>query len=69
MENAEVILHASFATDGTCVSIAEKPVWASPQQWYSLLCKLSVNAYEPLAGGRGVFRLSKERLAELKSMQ
>lgn len=69
MTSTEVIIHASFAPDGTCLSIAESPAWATPPQWFKLLSKFAVNSYEPLAGGRGVFRISRERLEELKTMQ
>jgi hypothetical protein len=68
-ESADVIVHASFAPDGSCVSIAHSPAWASPQQWFALLSNYTVNSYRALAGGRGVFVVKRERLEELKSMQ
>jgi hypothetical protein len=67
--NGDVIIHASFAPDGTCIAIGESPAWASPQQWFALLSKYTVNSYRALSGGRGVFVIKRQRLEELKSMQ
>lgn len=66
---SDVIIHASFAPDGTCLAIGESPAWASPQQWFALLSKHTVNSYRALSGGRGVFLIKRQRLEELKSMQ
>lgn len=66
---ADVIVHARFAPDGSCVAIGESPAWASPQQWFKLLSKHTVNSYKVLAGGRGIFSITRQRLDELKSMQ
>ena len=67
--SSDVIIHASFAPDGTCLAIGESPAWASPQQWFALLSKYTVNSYRALSGGRGVFLIKRQRLEELKSMQ
>ncbi|MCX7175787.1 MAG: hypothetical protein NT159_18055 [Proteobacteria bacterium] len=66
---ADVIVHARFAPDGCCVAISESPSWASPQQWFKLLSKHTVNSYQVLAGGRGLFTIDRQRLDELKAMQ
>jgi hypothetical protein len=67
--SSDVIIHASFAPDGTCLAIGESPAWASPQQWFSLLSKHTFNSYKTLSGGRGLFVIKRQRLEELKSMQ
>lgn len=67
--SGDVIIHASFAPDGSCLAIGESPAWASPQQWFNLLSKYTVNSYKALSGGRGVFLLKRQQLEELKSMQ
>jgi hypothetical protein len=67
--SAAVIVHASFAPDGTCLAIGESPAWASPEQWFKLLSKHTVNSYRALSGGRGLFTIDRQRLEELKSMQ
>lgn len=65
----DVLIHASFAPDGSCLVIGEQPAWATPQQWFNCLSRYTVNSFRPLAGGRGTFTLSRARLEELKSMQ
>lgn len=67
METECVLIHASFAPDGTTLTIGELPEWASPHEWYSLLCKTPGNGYQALAGGRGLFRLPKAALEALKA--
>ena len=67
MDNESVLIHASFAPDGTTLKIGEQPDWASPHEWYKLLCKTPGNGYQALAGGRGLFRLPKADLDALKA--
>ena len=67
--SAEVLVHARFAPDGSCVAIGESPAWASPEQWFKLLSKHTVNSYKVLSGGRGLFTINRQRLEELKAMQ
>jgi len=66
---ADVLVHARFAPDGTCLAIGESPAWASPEQWFKLLSKHTVNSYKTLSGGRGLFTINRQRLEELQSMQ
>lgn len=67
MADEYILIHASFAPDGTTVTIGERPEWASPQEWYQLLCKTPANGYRVLAGGRGLFRLRRGDLEALKT--
>jgi hypothetical protein len=64
--SAKTIIHARFAPDGSVVDIGERPDWASPQQWFNVLSYATVNCFQALANGRGVFRIAPEELAALK---
>jgi hypothetical protein len=59
METQSVLIHVRFAPNGVVVEISERPTALSPQQWYDFLGDKAANAYQPLAGGRGVFRLTR----------
>jgi hypothetical protein len=59
METQSVLIHVRFAPNGVVVEISERPTALSPQQWYDFLSDKAANAYQPLAGGRGVFRLTR----------
>lgn len=64
--STDVIVHASFAPDGTCLVIGEQPAWATPQRWFDHLSRNTENCFRPLQGGRGTFTLSRAKLEELK---
>lgn len=64
--SVDVIVHASFAPDGTCLVIGEQPAWATPHLWFAHLSRNTVNCFRPLQGGRGTFTLSRAKLEELK---
>jgi hypothetical protein len=59
MESQSVLIHVRFAPNGAVVEISERPPALSPQDWFNRLCDKAANAYQPLAGGRGVFRLTR----------
>lgn len=59
MESQNVLIHVRFAPNGVVVEISERPAALSPQEWFNSLCDKASNAYQPLAGGRGVFRLTR----------
>ena len=59
METQSVLIHVRFAPNGVVVEISERPTALSPQEWFNRLCEKAINAYQPLAGGRGVFRLTR----------
>jgi hypothetical protein len=67
MESQNVLIHVRFAPNGVVVEISERPTALSPQEWYNFLSDKAANAYQPLAGGRGVFRLTKDALDPLKA--
>lgn len=67
MGTDKTIIHARFAPDGSVIDIGERPDWADPQQWFNLLSYSTVNCYQSLANGRGVFRIVPQELAALKT--
>lgn len=67
MESQNVLIHVRFAPNGAVVEISERPTALSPQEWFNFLSDKAANAYQPLAGGRGVFRLTKDALDPLKA--
>jgi hypothetical protein len=67
MESQNVIIHVRFAPNGTVVEISERPTALSPQEWFNYLSDKAGNAYQALAGGRGVFRLTRVAVDALKA--
>jgi len=67
MEAQKVIIHVRFAPNAAVVEISERPPALSPQDWFFFLCDKASNAYQPLSGGRGVFRLTREEVDALKA--
>ncbi len=67
METQNVIIHVRFAPNGTVVEIGERPKAISPQEWFFSLSDKAANAYQPLAGGRGVFRLTRDEVETFKA--
>jgi len=67
METGQVMIHVRFSPDGTVVEISERPGLYTPQQWYNYLCDNVSDRYQPLSGGRGVFRLTREQLDMFKT--
>jgi hypothetical protein len=67
MENAPVMIHVRFSPDGTVVEISERPASAKPQAWFDLLSNKAAMSYQPLSGGRGVFRVAREEVDAWKT--
>ncbi|WP_076861954.1 hypothetical protein [Bradyrhizobium mercantei] len=59
MNSQQVIIHVRFAPNGTVVQISGRPAKLTPHQWFDVLNARAGHAYRPLAGGRGVFRLTR----------
>lgn len=59
------MIHVVFSNDGSVRKISECPRGVSPQEWFNVLSRKTTNSYEPLSGGRGVFRLSPEDVVAL----
>ncbi|WP_448030585.1 hypothetical protein [Bradyrhizobium liaoningense] len=66
MDTQKLILHTRFAPNGTVVEISERPEGLTPQAWFNFLSDKAGDVYQTLAGGRGVFRLTREELTALK---
>jgi hypothetical protein len=67
MEVGEVIIHARFAPNGSVVEISERPSSKTPTEWFNILCERVGTTYQPLSGGRGVFRLTRGKVDSLKA--
>jgi hypothetical protein len=68
METTEVVIHARFAPNGTVVEIGERPAALDPQDWFNILSDKAGTHYQTYAGGRGVFRLSRQELDSIKGL-
>ncbi len=66
MDTQGVIIHARFAPNATVVEISERPAGLTPQEWFNFLSDNAGSVYQTLAGGRGVFRLTRGQVDELK---
>ena len=67
MESQKLLIHARFAPDGTVNEIGERPQGFTPQDWFNYLSIEAASAYQALAGGRGVFRLTRESVDAYKA--
>ena len=67
MENGLVAIHVRFAPNGTVTEIGEKPSGVEPQVWFNQLSQHPGNGYQPLSGGRALFRLSRPEIETLRS--
>jgi hypothetical protein len=65
MDQQNVMIHARFAPNGTVVEISERPGGLTPQEWFNVLSERT-DAYQSLAGGRGLFRLTRQQVDALK---
>jgi hypothetical protein len=66
MAEGIVLIHVRFSPDGGVTEIGERPSGASPQQWFNRLSDAGNTHYQPLSGGRGVFRVARDRVDVLK---
>lgn len=62
MEPDQIMIHVRFSPDGSVVEIGERPADSTPQQWFDLLSRAAGGAFQPLSGGRGLFRLSRSAI-------
>ena len=67
MEKDQVMIHVRFAPNGTVTEIGERPGALSAQAWFNLLANATQDNYEALSGGRGLFRLSRAEVDQMKS--
>lgn len=67
MQTDSVMIHVRFAPNGNVMEIGERPAAVDAQEWFNHLNKTTLNCYQSLSGGRGVFRLPKEQLSVAKA--
>jgi hypothetical protein len=63
MDDTKVLIHVRFAPNGGVTEISERPQALAPQDWFNTLSARASGNYQPLAGGRGVFRLTRDAVA------
>ena len=66
MENTSLI-HVRFSTDGSVTEIGERPGGTGAQEWFDRLIGRVGNGYQPLSGGRAVFRIPRAEIDALKA--
>jgi hypothetical protein len=66
MESNSVI-HVRFSPDGSVTEIGERLAGASAQEWFNRLIGRAGNGYQPLSGGRAVFRIRRAEINSLKA--
>ena len=59
MDDTTVLIHVRFAPNGQVTEIGERPASVAPQTSFNTLSIQAAGSYQPLAGGRGVFRLTR----------
>jgi hypothetical protein len=67
MTDALVMIHVRFAPNGEVTEIGERPAGTSAQDWFNRLSQHHGNGYQPLSGGRALFRISRDEVDSLKS--
>lgn len=60
--SGDIVINARFLPNGLVDTITHRPEQLSPQEWFDRLCYAVPQTYQPLAGGRGCFRISKDAL-------
>ncbi len=63
----ECLIHDRFKPDGTEAKIGERPQAVKAQAWFKYLSQHTLNRYQALAGGRGLFRLPRPDVDTLKA--
>lgn len=62
-----VLIHVRFAPDGVVADISERPQEVTGQRWFDALTEKFGEDYQPLSGGRGAFRVTREALDGLRA--
>ena len=65
-QEATVVIHVRFAPDGAVTEIGERPDSVTPQDWFNALSRNAGGNYQPLQGGRGVFRLTRDEVTRFQ---
>jgi hypothetical protein len=67
MSNSEVLIHVRFAPNGVVTEIGERPEATPAQHWFDYLTTQAGEEFQPLSGGRGIFRIARERVESFKA--
>jgi hypothetical protein len=67
MSNDLVMIHVRFAPDGAVTEISERPGAATPVSWFNLLTEKVGESFQPLSGGRGIFRVARSEVDTFKA--
>lgn len=62
----ESLIHVRFNPNGTVMEIGDRPQGVDAQAWFNYLSQNTANRYQALAGGRGLFRLPRPEVDDLK---
>jgi hypothetical protein len=62
MSGLDVIIHVRFSPSGAVTDIGSRPDAVTSQKWFEYLSGKAGESYQPLAGGRGVFRIPRSDL-------
>ena len=67
MSSVDVIVHVRFSPDGGVTAISERPISTPPQHWFNYLSAKVGESYQPLSGGRGIFRIARSDVDRFKT--
>jgi hypothetical protein len=67
MSSDEVLIHVRFSPDGAVTDIGERPAATPPQNWFNQLAAKFGEVYQPLSGGRGLFRVARSDVDSFKT--
>jgi hypothetical protein len=67
MDAIQTMIHVRFSPDGSVTEIGERPPALSAQAWFDRLSEKVGMSYQPLSGGRGLFRLPRADVDALKA--
>lgn len=56
------MVHVRFSPSGVVTDIGSRPETVTSQKWFEYLSGQAGEAYQPLSGGRGVFRIARHDL-------
>jgi len=66
-ETIDCLVHLRFNPNGTVSEIGERPPGIDAQSWFNYLSRHTLNCYQALSGGRGLFRLPRQQIDDLKA--
>jgi hypothetical protein len=67
-KKVECLIHVRFNPNGTVMEIGERPQGVEARAWFKYLSQNTLNRYQALAGGRGLFRLPRPDVDALKAV-